>query len=114
MPTRYDSSEAQKEQVKNVPVVVHSLLTLTMAKNTLNLENIIDTNRYNSRLRLLKVTALVIKFVTYLEPGPWRQVMGIMATELKEAESIQRSMFIEEYRWLLAGDTVIYKGLDVI
>ena len=38
-----------------------------------------------------------------------------MATELKEVEClwvkhIQRSMFTEENRQLLAGDTVIYKG----
>jgi len=50
MPTRYDSSEAQEEQVKNPPETVHSLPTLTTAKNTLNLEAIIDINRYNSRL----------------------------------------------------------------
>jgi len=75
--------------VKNPPVVVHSLPALAMTKNTLNMEAIIDTNRYSSRLRLLKVTALVIKFVTYLKPGPWCRAMEITATELKEAECLR-------------------------
>ena len=70
MPTRYYSSEAQKEQVKNPPEVVHCLPTLIPSKNILNLEEIIDINRYSSKLRLLRVTALVIKFVAYLKPGP--------------------------------------------
>ena len=115
MPTRYDSSEAQEEQMKSPPEVIHSLPTLTTAKDTLNLEDIIDINKYSSKLRLLKVTALVVKFVACLKPGPRRRALEVTATELKEAEclwvqSIQRSTFTEEYRWLLAGDTVVYKS----
>ena len=115
-PTKYDSTEAHKEQVRDPPEIVVSLPTFTPAQNYLNLEAIIDIERYSSKLKLLRVTALVRRFVTYLQSRHREDnVRGPTAAELKEAEdqwvgSIQKNVFTEQYRELLAGGTVIYKG----
>ena len=115
-PTKYDSTEAHKEQVRDPPEIVVSLPTFTPAQNYLNLKAIIDIERYSSKLKLLRVTALVRRFVTYLQSRHREDnVRGPTAAELKEAEdqwvrSIQKNVFTEQYRELLAGGTVIYKG----
>ena len=119
-PTKYDSAEAHEEQVRNSPEVVHSLPTLTPVMNTLNLEAVIDIEGYSSKVKLLRVTALVLRFVTCLKSRDSRphedNAKGPTAAELKEAEdqwvkSVQRSTFTEEYQRLLSGDSnVIYKG----
>ena len=116
IPTKYDLADAHKEEVRNPPEMVYSLPTLTSTLGPLNLEAIIDIERYSSKLKLLRVTALVLRFVTKLQSRDQEDDgRGPTATELKEAEdrwvkSIQRNMFQEEYRKLLSGSTVIYKG----
>ena len=116
LPTRYDSAAATDEQVKIPPVIVHTLPTVTDGLESLNLDAMFDVGRYSCKLKLLRVTALVLKFIRLLKQKTSRgSGSGITVAELREAEdrwvkSIQRCTFADEYRRLLSGGTVIYKG----
>ena len=116
IPTKYDSAEADKEQVRNPSEIVYSLSTITPTLSSLNLEAIIDIERYSYKLILSRVTAMVLRFVACVQSRyHGDNERGPTATELREAEdqwvkSIQRNTSKEEYQRLLSGGTVIYKG----
>jgi len=74
-----------------------------------------NIERNSSKLKLLRVTSLVLRFASLLKAG--NQIRGdnelgdISASELKLSEdqwvkSIQRNAFKEEYHKLLAGGTI--------
>ena len=67
IPTKYDSTDAHEEHVKNAPEIVYSLPTLTPAVSPIDLEAVIDIERYSFKLKLLRVTALVLWFVTPMQ-----------------------------------------------
>ena len=48
IPTKYDSTDAHEELVRNPPRIVHSLPTLTTAMDSTDLEVVIDIERYSS------------------------------------------------------------------
>ena len=56
-----------EELVKHTPAITHSLATAAL-NGTLydNLEEIMDIERYGSKLKLLRVTAYVLKFIRLL------------------------------------------------
>ena len=116
LPTRYESDLATDEQVRNIHLVVHSLPAVTYDLESLNLDMIIDVKRYSARLKLLRVTALVMKFVTQLKEKATEVnhrdtiVMDLREAESRWVKSIQRSSFAEEYQKLLSGESVIHKG----
>ena len=116
IPTKYDSADAHKEQVRNPPEIIHSLPTLTPANSCIDLAAVIDIERYSSKLKLLKVTALVLRVLTYMKSRHCESnVRDPTAAEVKEADvlwvkSIQRTTFTKEYQRLLSGETVNYKG----
>ena len=116
LPTRYESDLATDEQARNIHPIVHSLTAVTYDLEFLNLDMIIDVKRYSSKLKLLRVTALVMKFVTQLKEKATEVnhrdtiVMDLREAESRWVKSIQRSSFAEEYRRLLSGESVIYKG----
>ena len=116
LPTRYKSDLATDEQMRNIHHVVHSLSAVTYDLESLNLDTIIDVKRYSSKLKLLRVTALVMKFVTQLKETATEvnhcdtTVMDLREAESRWVKSIQRSSFAKEYRRLLSGESVIYKG----
>ena len=122
MPTRYDPSEAHEEQVRSSPDTVHSLPSVTPNRSIINLEAIMNIERYSSKLRLLRVTSFVLRFVANLKARNQardKDRRDLSAAELKEAEdlwvkSIQRNAFMEEHQRLLNGDTVHYKGQLVL
>ena len=103
LPTRHESDLATDEQVRNIHFIVHSLPAVTYDLESLNLDMIIDVRRYSSRLKLLRVTALVMKFVTQLkEKATEVNHRDTIAMYLREAESrwvksIQRSSFADSY-----------------
>ena len=59
IPTKYDSADAHKEQVRNPPEIIHSLPILNPAISSIDLAAVIHIERYSSKLKLLRVTALV-------------------------------------------------------
>ena len=84
---KYDSTDAHEELVRNSPGIVHSLPTLNAAMGSIDLEAVIDIERYSSKLKLLKVTALVLWFVTYLKSRHCESnVNAPTAADLKEAK----------------------------
>ena len=76
---------------------------LNAAMGNIDFEAIIDIERYSSKLKLLRVTTLVLRLVTYLKSRHCEDnVNGPTASELKDAKdrwvkSIQRNTFTEEY-----------------
>ena len=87
LPTRYDSAAATDEQVKIPPVIVHTLPTVTDGLESLNLDAMFDVGRYSCKLKLLRVTALVLKFIRLLKQKASRgSGSGITVAELREAE----------------------------
>ena len=88
LPTRYESDLATDEQVRNIHLVVHSLPAVTDDLESLNLDTIIDVKRYSSKLKLLRVTALVMKFVTQLkEKATEVNHRDTIVMDMREAES---------------------------
>ena len=107
---------ATDEQLRNTPIIVHSLPAVTCDLESLNLDTIIDVKKYSLKLKLLRVTALVMRFVTQLKERASKDnysdtlVMDLREVECRWVKSIQRKSFAEEYRTLLSGESVIYKG----
>ena len=56
-----------EELVKHTPAVTHSLATAALSRTLYeNLEEIMEIERYGSKLKLLRVTAYVLKFIRLL------------------------------------------------
>ena len=117
-PTKYESDTAQVKLLKTPPVVIHSLVLTSSSsddQSNLDLETIIDHTKYSSKLKLLRITGLVLKFISLLKPrsnDQPRELNGddLVAAEDKWVMSIQRHMFVEEYRQLVAGRPVTHRG----
>ena len=116
-PTQYECTEASAELVKNSPVIVHSMVSVVEDRDVvLNLEAIFDLKRYNYKLKLLRVTGTVLKFINLLKSKERTEVSkDLNGEELRDAEnlwirSIQTNSFPEEHNQLQKGKTVTYKG----
>ena len=59
IPTKYASTDANEELVRNIPGIVYSLPTLNDAMGSIDRKAVIDIDRYSSKLKLLRVTAVV-------------------------------------------------------
>ena len=109
-PTRNDRDQASLELMKNPPVVTHSLSGPTIGTSSvMNIEKIIDVERYSSKVKLLRITARVLRFLRRLR----KKSLGVCpfeltAAEIHEAEAlwirrIQSSVFSEEIRCIRSG-----------
>ena len=118
LPTQYESEAADKEIVKSQSVITHSLVSLSQCDDTPNLSDLVDVKRYSSKLRLLRVTGWVLKFVAVLKAKDKNSVTcRLEADDLKRTETmwirhIQRQCFVEEHNTLVLGKagTVVYKN----
>ena len=73
--------------VRNIPETVHSLPMLYAAMGTIDLEAVINIDKYSFKLKLLRMTAVVLRFVTYLKSSHNEDnVNGPTAAELKEVK----------------------------
>lgn len=106
-PTTYECTTASAELVKGSTAIIHSMVSVAGNGETrLNLEAIMDISRWNSKLKLLRVTGTVLKFIRLLKSKDRANVSkDLTAEELREAEclwikSIQRNNFPEEYKQL--------------
>ena len=123
LPTTYDREIAYEEFVKKRRVVTHALTVVDgTGAGIINLKKVIVLERFGSRLRLLRVTALVIKFTKILIQKVRDQGIpepkGLSARDLKSAEepwvkSIQQQAFPSEYHELLLNKKVFLKQLHL-
>ena len=117
-PTWYESDTAQAELVKIPPVVIHSLVSTSSAQEkqlVLNLATVINITKCSSKLRLLRIPSLVLKFIALLKSKGNNQSKELHGDELIISEdkwvmSIQKQDFSEEYQQLLYGKPVMYRG----
>ena len=121
LPTTYERKTSELELVKNAQNVVHSLvLVADKDRDTIDLEAIIDIQRFSTKLKLLHVTAWILKFISATRATRGQSLhTGIDANELKEAErrrikSIQRHEFATEYRNLLSGKNLVYHNQFIL
>ena len=117
LPTQYESKIADEEVVKKPTIITHSLVSLSEHEGAPNLSKLIDIARHSSKLKLLRVTGWVLKFVTHLQARDKNGITcRLQAEDLKKAEiawikHIQMQCFVEEYNALVLGKkgTVVYK-----
>ncbi|KAK3744789.1 hypothetical protein QZH41_014776, partial [Actinostola sp. cb2023] len=64
MPTKYEDNKSEEEVIKFSPVITHSLVNQAQQQDTDH--EVININRFSSKRKLLRVTALVIKFIRLL------------------------------------------------
>ena len=116
MPTCHEPDAAKRELVKKPQEIVHSLVSVTNNNDRLlNLETMFEIKRYSTKVKLLRVMGIVLKFVTLLRSNDRTKVsqtlngMDLTETEILWIKSIQKNSFSEEYHQLIDGKTVIYK-----
>ena len=116
LPTKFESIVAEVERVYNPPVITYSLVHLSQgAKEYKNLESIMEISRYGSLGKLLRVTGLVMKFVSLLKSKTTVESKELNAVDLKRAEgawvrSIQVDSFPNEYGKLVSENNLVYKS----
>lgn len=110
--THFGDEEALKEAAKNAVNITHSLVNSTANEPTTpKVDNLIDITRFSDLTKLLRVTALVVKFVNKLKSTvPTKASSGsgteiLTALELTNAEelwikAVQASSFNEEIMFL--------------
>lgn len=111
-PTSKDNEQAFAELIKHPPTITHSLVGLSSSTyGSVNLKKLIDSQRYSTKTKMLRVTAIVLPFARNLkkkEPRP--KTLELLAKDLIEAEKmvircIQASTFQAEIRQLAIGGT---------
>ena len=110
MPTNFEAESANMELVKNPATCVRSLISTAQVPSPyIDLEAIISPERYSTRLKLLRVTALVLKFVEKLRTSASRRSKEMLTAEgLSKAEqmwtkTVQRRCFSQEAQKLARG-----------
>ena len=98
MPTCHESNAVKAELVKKPQVVVHSLVSVAKKDDQLlEMETIFEIKRYSSKIKLLRITGIVLKFVNLLRWNERTRVPQMLnGTNLEKAEilwieSIQKS-----------------------
>ncbi len=110
-PTSKDDEHAYTEVIKNPAPITHSLAGVSLNDNhPIHLEKIIDHEKYSTKIKLLRVTAQVFRFVKKLRKQPCTTSPEISADELIEAEkswiqSIQSTEFAKELECIRTGRT---------
>ena len=107
LPSSSDHNEAYNEMMKIPTPVVHSLSGISL-HGFLNIEEILDPQRYSTKLKLLRVTAFVIRFIRKCKRHHYTHSTDLTADELLEAERIwirriQSKAFADEIECLKGG-----------
>ena len=100
-PTERDEELAHEEIAKKPPLIIHSLVSQSSERR--RIDKVIDCTCYSSKVRLLRVTATVLKVVKKWRHLDDKSTMQLNAVELNEAEqlwikSIQAESFESELR----------------
>lgn len=110
-PTQEGNELAQQEATKNTHEITHSMINTSSDRLAPNIEAIIDIKRFGNQTKLLRVTALVVKFIAKLKNRVRRKETRestkelLTASELNDAEtmwikSVQANYFDKEIRFL--------------
>ena len=62
LPTSLDTSESDRELVKTPVTIVHSLASASLSLQSAGISKVMELTRYSTLSKLLRVTALVLKF----------------------------------------------------
>jgi hypothetical protein len=93
--------------MKNPHPIVHSLCGISL-NGSVHIERILNPQRYSTKTKLLRVTALVIRFIKKTRKQPCTISPEVNADELKESKklwirSIQSTDFAEEIECIHNG-----------
>ena len=87
LPTKFDSVEADKELMKNIPDVTYSLIAASREDRTsLNLEQIMKIRNFRSRIKLLRTTGYILRFIAILKNGKRADQIELTAIEYSMAD----------------------------
>ena len=88
--TNYEAEGANEEHIKNTPMVIHSLINTSGQGDTktINLDQIISVKYFSTRLKLLRVTALVLKFKEVLRTPENISDRRVTAEDISMAERL--------------------------
>ena len=125
MPTTFDQEKTNEQLVKHPPLITYGLVTATdHPSNAVTLDAIIDSNRYGSKLRLLRVTVIVVKFTKLCQEDKGSRVktgtLELTVQDLQSAEelwikSIQWQAFSNEYQSLVHNKKeIFFKQLNLV
>ena len=82
LPTKFDSVEADKELMKNIPDVVYSLIAASKEdRPSVNLEQIMKIRNFGSRVKLLRTIGYVLRFIAILKNGNRADQIKLTASE---------------------------------
>jgi len=89
-PVQEMNDAVQTELVKTQPLITSSLVSTVATRNSqLNIDEIIDINRYSNLNRLLRVTAYVVHFINLCKSrGDPPRTFAVTAAEMSEAEAL--------------------------
>jgi len=107
-PTNFEVEGANAELMKNPTTIIYSLVSASqqVAQPNNDLEEIIPPEHYSTRFKLLRVTALILKFVERLKiPSSQRSKEILTVESLSKAErmwtkTIQGQCFPQERKEL--------------
>ena len=108
-PTSTDRDQANLETMKNPPLITRSLSGISSStKDVIQVEKIIDIRRYSTKIKLLRVTARVFRFLKITRKKLSTSSFELSASELHEAEQlwircVQSSTFQEEILCIRSG-----------
>ena len=125
MPTSFQNDKSYEDELVKHPVnVTHSLTNTVGSQNgEVNLNKVIDIKRYSSRVKLLRITALIMKFIRLLKRDKdARTNKDLNVKDLEEAErmwirNVQVSQFKipeQSIASVTSGSMISkYKELDI-
>ena len=98
MPTSRNTADVDQEVAKTLPRIVNTFATFANSNTEADISKVIDITRFSALIKLLRVTALVLKFVDYCKGQGDVRNQRLTATDLERAEtmwikSVQRSSF---------------------
>ena len=101
MPTSRNTADVDQEVSKTLPRIVNTFVTIANSSTEADISRVIDITQFSALIKLLRVTALVLKFVDYCRGKGDVRDQRLTATDIERAEtmwikSVQRSSFNSE------------------
>ena len=105
LPTSLNTEDANLEVAKTVHTIVHTFAASADSSVAVDISTVIDMTRFSALMKLLRVTALVLKFIDLCKKRCDMHNQKLTATDIVRAEtmwikSIQRASFESELQSL--------------
>ena len=88
LPTSLDTSESDKELVKTPVTIVHSLVSASQSVQSTGISKVMELTRYSSLSKLLRVTAIVLKFIDTCKKLVNTPSKELSAVDIARAEAV--------------------------